>query len=191
MLNKEDLKEEKICCICGDSFSNYGNNPYPYPNIDGSMYDEDAQCCDSCNDEHVNPLKMAKIQKTFMQKREHDLMMKVLKDEYNPALVKKSIEFWSEHFWDTKDEFDSLFENEQGKVKKGETVPILGIDENNTEPLAKIYIEFPSNYLVLCSYRMWQAKENLTYLNELRANNELGVQHPLAGFVPVQFEVAE
>lgn len=36
--------EEKICCICGEKFTGWGNNPWPV------VEDEDARCCNDCND---------------------------------------------------------------------------------------------------------------------------------------------
>lgn len=33
------------CCICGEYYSGYGNNPYPLCNED----DYDSCCCDNCN----------------------------------------------------------------------------------------------------------------------------------------------
>lgn len=31
------------CCICGEEFTGYGNNPYPLNKEEG------ARCCDDCN----------------------------------------------------------------------------------------------------------------------------------------------
>lgn len=36
-------KPEFVCCICGNHFSGYGNNPHPL------VTDEGARCCDECN----------------------------------------------------------------------------------------------------------------------------------------------
>ncbi len=33
--------KEKVCCICGKSFTGYGNNPWPIMN--------EGECCDECN----------------------------------------------------------------------------------------------------------------------------------------------
>lgn len=35
--------EKHVCCICGEEFEGWGNNPYPL------VKDEDARCCDECN----------------------------------------------------------------------------------------------------------------------------------------------
>lgn len=37
--------EKFKCCICGEEYVGYGNNPYPLCNED----DYDSRCCDSCN----------------------------------------------------------------------------------------------------------------------------------------------
>lgn len=37
------MKEKHICCICGEEFEGFGNNPYPL------VKDEQARCCDECN----------------------------------------------------------------------------------------------------------------------------------------------
>lgn len=35
------------CCICGKMIKGYGNNPWPI------VKDENAKCCDKCNDTKV------------------------------------------------------------------------------------------------------------------------------------------
>lgn len=45
--------QENVCCICGKSFTDWGNNPWPI------VTDEDARCCDACNDEKVVPARLA------------------------------------------------------------------------------------------------------------------------------------
>ena len=42
----------KKCCICGDEFVGWGNNPWPI------VKDEDALCCDMCNFERVVPSRI-------------------------------------------------------------------------------------------------------------------------------------
>lgn len=58
------MKEEKknpICCICGNECENeFGNNPWPVNN------DEDARCCNVCNDTVVVPERIA----TLINKKE-------------------------------------------------------------------------------------------------------------------------
>lgn len=41
--------DQKSCCICGDHFTGYGNNPEPF---------EGETCCDDCNDRFVTPVRM-------------------------------------------------------------------------------------------------------------------------------------
>lgn len=45
--------QEKVCCICGAKFTGWGNNPWPV------VEDENARCCDLCNDERVLPARLA------------------------------------------------------------------------------------------------------------------------------------
>lgn len=35
------MNEKHICCICGEEFIGFGNNPYPIK--------EEGRCCDMCN----------------------------------------------------------------------------------------------------------------------------------------------
>ena len=56
-----------ICCICGDEFEGYGNNP------DGAMWKDemgnvvdpefsvDDRCCDECNNRYVIPGRIYRI----------------------------------------------------------------------------------------------------------------------------------
>ena len=43
--------EKKCCCICGDEFSEYGNNPEPL----GRWPD---RCCNDCNNRFVIPVRV-------------------------------------------------------------------------------------------------------------------------------------
>lgn len=43
---------EKICCICGEPFEGYGNNPEPYKSA------EEGSCCDGCNLKFVIPARI-------------------------------------------------------------------------------------------------------------------------------------
>lgn len=49
------MEEKHICCICGQEFTGYGNNPYPVNS------DEDARCCDDCNDTVVIPARLGEL----------------------------------------------------------------------------------------------------------------------------------
>ena len=47
---KEGKEVEYTCCICGDEFEGYGNNPAPYK--------ESGKCCDACNRKFVIPARL-------------------------------------------------------------------------------------------------------------------------------------
>lgn len=47
--------QEYVCCICGQKFTGWGNNPYPV------VDDDDARCCDMCNQTRVLPARMAQM----------------------------------------------------------------------------------------------------------------------------------
>ena len=40
---------KKTCCLCGEEFDGYGNNPAPLK--------ESGECCDRCNAEKVIPAR--------------------------------------------------------------------------------------------------------------------------------------
>ena len=44
-----------VCCICGNVFTGFGNNPWPV------VTGEDARCCDTCNSTTVVPARIARI----------------------------------------------------------------------------------------------------------------------------------
>ena len=50
---KEGKEAEYTCCICGDDFEGFGNNPAPYK--------ESGKCCDACNRKFVIPARIAQI----------------------------------------------------------------------------------------------------------------------------------
>ena len=50
------MDDKHICCICGQEFTGYRNNPYPINS------DEDARCCDICNDTAVIPARLEELQ---------------------------------------------------------------------------------------------------------------------------------
>lgn len=43
------------CCLCGNTFAGYGNNPWP---LGGS---EGARCCDECNAQKVIPARISNL----------------------------------------------------------------------------------------------------------------------------------
>ena len=50
----EELDHEKhTCCICGEEFEGYGNNPYPIR--------DEGVCCDACNLKFVIPARLENI----------------------------------------------------------------------------------------------------------------------------------
>jgi DNA-binding protein YbaB len=49
----EGKEAEYTCCICGDDFEGYGNNPAPYK--------ESGKCCDACNRKFVIPARLAQV----------------------------------------------------------------------------------------------------------------------------------
>jgi hypothetical protein len=48
---------EKVfkCCLCGESFIGYGNNPYPVDK------DPEHRCCDVCNVTKVLPARVLEL----------------------------------------------------------------------------------------------------------------------------------
>ena len=50
---KEGKEAEYTCCICGDEFEGYGNNPAPYK--------ESGKCCDACNRKFVIPARLSQM----------------------------------------------------------------------------------------------------------------------------------
>jgi len=45
------MSNVQICCICGQQFHEFGNNPYPVK--------EEGRCCDACNHLVVVPARLA------------------------------------------------------------------------------------------------------------------------------------
>lgn len=50
LANEADAQER--CCICGEKFEGWGNNPWPVVKA------ENARCCDKCNEEIVIPRRI-------------------------------------------------------------------------------------------------------------------------------------
>lgn len=46
-MNNDELKKEKICDVCGKTYSSWGNNAYPL----------EGKCCDECNTNYVLKLR--------------------------------------------------------------------------------------------------------------------------------------
>jgi len=49
------------CCLCGEIFEGWGNNPDPIKNSEGEWFDEDEECCDNCNNIKVIPARMKEM----------------------------------------------------------------------------------------------------------------------------------
>lgn len=48
---KSRKRKTKICCLCGEEYKGYGNNPEPLASFT-------RKCCDKCNQELVIPARM-------------------------------------------------------------------------------------------------------------------------------------
>ena len=46
---------EYKCCICGETHTGYGNNPWPV------VKEDDAKCCDRCNENIVIPERICLV----------------------------------------------------------------------------------------------------------------------------------
>ncbi len=47
--------QENICCICGKKYTGWGNNPWPV------VKDENARCCDECNNNQVLSARLTQM----------------------------------------------------------------------------------------------------------------------------------
>lgn len=55
------MREKVIkCCLCGKSFTGYGNNPYP---VDKNP---EHRCCDICNVTKVLPARVIELKNTII-----------------------------------------------------------------------------------------------------------------------------
>ena len=43
----------KVCVLCGEPFTEFGNNPWPLASFD------DGECCDDCDTSRVLPARLA------------------------------------------------------------------------------------------------------------------------------------
>ena len=50
------MDKEFVCCLCGETFKGWGNNPWPLNE------NEEARCCDSCNGSLVIPARLARME---------------------------------------------------------------------------------------------------------------------------------
>ena len=59
------MNEEKFrCCICGQVFEGYGNNPYPV------SFDPNDRCCDICNEMRVVPERILRAYASLRKPKE-------------------------------------------------------------------------------------------------------------------------
>lgn len=49
------INDIKVCCICHCEFTGWGNNPWPVND------EEDARCCDACNEAFVVPARISRM----------------------------------------------------------------------------------------------------------------------------------
>lgn len=52
LFESDDKEPMFVCCICGNVFTGFGNNPWPIAER------EDARCCDTCNSTVVIPARL-------------------------------------------------------------------------------------------------------------------------------------
>jgi hypothetical protein len=45
----------KVCVLCGELFTEFGNNPWPLATLD------DGQCCNMCNSTLVIPARLLRL----------------------------------------------------------------------------------------------------------------------------------
>lgn len=50
---EEPYPEIGVCCLCGGTYTHFGNNPYPLCDED----DDSSRCCDACNWRKVIPAR--------------------------------------------------------------------------------------------------------------------------------------
>ena len=50
-----DALKLQTCCICGERYTGWGNSPWPVNT------DENARCCDACNNSVVVPARIAQM----------------------------------------------------------------------------------------------------------------------------------
>lgn len=61
----EDYLETGTCCLCGGTYTHWGNNPDPLCD----PYDMISRCCDKCNAEKVLPARIRDL--ANIKAREH------------------------------------------------------------------------------------------------------------------------
>lgn len=78
--------ETKVCCICGEKFKGYGNNPWPIK-LDG-------ECCDICNYKKVIPARINQLNKKNISDADpkQELQALIKSEEEAITLYKRALE---------------------------------------------------------------------------------------------------
>lgn len=50
---------EKVCVLCGEPFTEFGNNPWPLAELTEEEPPFDGRCCGMCNSNLVIPARLA------------------------------------------------------------------------------------------------------------------------------------
>jgi len=65
----DNYKVTGICCVCGNTYTHWGNNPWPLKNKKGEDFGENDRCCNECNANIVIP---ARIQQMINKENKED-----------------------------------------------------------------------------------------------------------------------
>ena len=57
----DSYEETGICCVCGEVYTHWGNNPWPLKNKEGKDFEENDRCCDDCNNFIVIPERLKRM----------------------------------------------------------------------------------------------------------------------------------
>jgi hypothetical protein len=55
------IKEKGKCCLCGEIYEHYGNNPAPI------MFN--GRCCDDCNENRVIPERLNRFKDAYIKRQ--------------------------------------------------------------------------------------------------------------------------
>lgn len=94
---KESYGEINTCCICGDEFTGYGNNPYPYK--------EDGVCCDACNRKYVIP---ARLRAFRSNKVDDEISKSNMSESIDDESNLRDRDIYEDAFWNAADELSEL-----------------------------------------------------------------------------------
>jgi len=95
------------CCICGEDFNGFGNNPFPLVQRD----DYESRCCDDC-DEYVVSARLLGLKKRLDigNKQSDEELTKFLEDKYIVI------------FWSSSSNLPTDHINNTGKFLTGEVI---------------------------------------------------------------------